>query len=201
VIGAQIEDLTTAQKQLQYQASHDFLTGLWNRRALLEMLHLESERAARNQSPVGILILDVDHFKAVNDRYGHLTGDVVLQEIAGRIRLNIRPYDVAGRYGGEEFLVILPGCDPQQAMAGAERIRKGICDSQFQTGSSAIPLTVSIGASVNPGIVGLESDVLSAADRALYAAKRGGRNRTTLHDVRLASEAAASSGGPSARAD
>lgn len=173
-------DLLAAQEELRFQATHDALTGLWNRGALLDILRTEIERAVRTRSTCGILLLDVDHFKTVNDTRGHLTGDAVLQEIASRVARSTRAYDVAGRYGGEEFLVLLPACDAAQTTGGAERIRAAIAAQPFDAGSEPIPLTISIGATVAPACGSTESEILSVADQALYDAKAAGRNRAVL---------------------
>ncbi|MFY9747187.1 MAG: GGDEF domain-containing protein [Acidobacteriaceae bacterium] len=169
-------DLLVAQEKLRYQASHDVLTGLSNRGALLDLLRAEIERTVRTHSSMGLLMLDVDHFKPINDTYGHLVGDAVLKEIAHRIAQSIRSYDVAGRYGGEEFLVILPSCDREQTAKGAERIRAAISSLPFLIAGSEISLTVSIGATVAPDAAQAETELLSLADLALYQAKSAGRN-------------------------
>jgi diguanylate cyclase (GGDEF)-like protein len=173
-------DLLDAQEKLRYQATHDVLTGLWNRAALLDLFRNEIERALRTHSSLGVLMLDVDHFKPVNDTLGHLAGDEVLKEIAQRIANATRGYDLSGRYGGEEFLVILPGCDREQTKAGAERIRAAIASRPFLVAGSAISLTVSIGATVAPVCARIETEILSLADLALYQAKSAGRNCTVL---------------------
>ena len=171
-------DLLSAQEKLRFQATHDALTGLWNRGALLDLLQTEVERTLRTRSSMGVLMLDVDHFKKVNDTHGHLAGDAVLREIAQRISRATRSYDVTGRYGGEEFLVLLPTCDLPQTEQGAERIRASIAALPYAVGDLQIPLTVSIGATVVPGCGRSETEILSLADLALYDAKAAGRNRT-----------------------
>ena len=174
------KDLLAAQEKLRYQATHDGLTGMWNRGALLELLHAEMERTLRNQSSMGVLMLDLDHFKPVNDTHGHLVGDAVLQELAQRISYATRPYDISGRYGGEEFLVILPDCDREQTANSAERIRKAIAAAPFRAGACPLWLTVSIGATVAGGRDQSETELLSLADLALYEAKSAGRDCTVL---------------------
>jgi diguanylate cyclase (GGDEF)-like protein len=125
-------------------------------------------------------MLDVDHFKPVNDSFGHLAGDQVLKEIAHRIAQATRGYDISGRYGGEEFLILLPGCNREQTEAGAERIRTAIAAEPFHASGSALSITASIGATVAPECAGSETEILSLADLALYQAKSSGRNRTIL---------------------
>ncbi len=173
-------DLLDAQEKLRHQATHDALTGLWNRRALLDLLGKEIERCCRTQSSMGILMLDVDHFKPVNDSFGHLAGDQVLKEIAHRIAHATRGYDISGRYGGEEFLILLLGCNREQTEAGAERIRTAIAAEPFHASGSVLSITASIGATVAPLCAGSETEILSLADLALYQAKSSGRNRTIL---------------------
>jgi diguanylate cyclase (GGDEF)-like protein len=126
-------------------------------------------------------MLDLDHFKKINDTHGHLTGDVVLREVANRIAHSVRSYDFVGRYGGEEFLVVLPACNKGEVEKSANRIRLAIASAPILTASSEIPVTASIGATVVEGTaVALGKEALLAADKALYEAKNGGRNRVSL---------------------
>lgn len=177
-------ELLRAQEELRFQATHDPLTGLWNRAALLDRMGVELERTRRTQSPLGILMLDVDHFKRVNDTHGHLVGDAALIEIAQRIAIATRGYDVIGRYGGEEFLILLPGCDERQTERSADRIRAAISAEPFAVGGQSIPLTVSIGATVAPESGDSQMEILALADQALYDAKAAGRNCTVLNSAR-----------------
>ena len=170
------EDLIRAREDLRFQATHDVLTGIWNRRAILDLLHREIERAARFRASTGVLMLDLDQFKKINDTYGHLTGDAVLKETAQRITQVVRSYDFVGRYGGEEFLVLLPGCDNEQAEQSGERIRLAVTATPVFAAGSEISVTISIGATATIG--GPETEVLAKADAALYQAKSAGRNRT-----------------------
>jgi diguanylate cyclase (GGDEF)-like protein len=171
--------LIHAQENLRYQATHDALTGIWSRAAILDVLDRELQRGVRSASSTGILMIDLDHFKKINDTYGHLTGDTVLKEAAQRINLAVRSYDFTGRYGGEEFLVVLSNCGPDDLRAVAERVRRAIGDDPISLGSKSMTITVSIGgvATWKPTT---DVELLSAADAALYEAKRNGRNRVEI---------------------
>jgi two-component system, cell cycle response regulator len=165
------------REELHFQATHDGLTGIWNRRAILDMMRREFEIAARSNCTIGVILLDVDHFKHVNDAHGHQAGDSVLKEIANRIQQVIRSYDLAGRYGGEEFLIVLPDCDTERIQNCAERIRSAIASQPIFAEGSSLTLTVSAGTKVLDPVLGTESDALAEADTALYQAKNTGRNR------------------------
>jgi diguanylate cyclase (GGDEF)-like protein len=173
-------ELLITQDELRHQATHDALTGLWNHGALLDLLRIEKERTARKHTSMGVLLLDVDDFKLVNDTHGHLAGDAVLAEIGHRIRGATRTYDMAGRYGGDEFLILLPDCNREQTLNSAERIRAGISEVPIPTAASTISMKVSIGATVVCGEVCEKTAILGRADQALYQAKNEGRNRTVL---------------------
>jgi two-component system, cell cycle response regulator len=168
--------LLKAQEDLRREASHDGLTGLWNRSAILEILLRELQRAERSKTPVGVILADADHFKLVNDSNGHAAGDRALRVIARQITGAIRPYDSAGRYGGEEFLIVAPGCTAAETFELAERIRNSIgsCLEIPPAGDRRVTLSLGIVASESGS--GAES-LLQAADKALYEAKRLGRNR------------------------
>jgi len=174
-----MDQLATSREALHSLAIHDGLTGLLNHTAVLEMLNTESNRAFRNGSSVGVVLFDVDHFKVTNDTYGHLTGDHVLTEVARLVRSITRPYDAVGRYGGEEFLVILPGCDELTAVSHAERLRMAISHAFVKaTDGQQVRITASFGVTVaerdsSPGVDAL----VQAADTALYRAKNAGRNK------------------------
>jgi two-component system cell cycle response regulator len=177
------DDQIQAHEQLRFQAAHDPLTGVWNRGAILETFHRELERAARSQSAVGVLLLDVDHFKTINDTHGHLAGDGVLREVTQRVIKAVRAYDSVGRYGGEEFLIVLPGCSRGQIQQSAERIRSSIDNGPVLVNGEAISVTGSIGAAVTTGGLTSDTEMLAAADVALYQAKEIGRNRSVVSDL------------------
>lgn len=159
------------------QASHDSLTGLLNHSTTLTALTQELSRAERNHQPLAVLIADLDHFKQVNDTYGHLIGDVVLREAAKRLRETARDYDHVGRIGGEEFLIVVPNCDLEALRECSERFRSSISDWPFPTSSGPLVVTVSIGATVWSSEHPLSPDLLRRmADYALYRVKSQGRN-------------------------
>lgn len=174
--------LIVAREELRMQATRDALTGLWNRAAIFDLLRRETARAQRGGAPLSIAMADVDHFKRVNDLYGHLVGDVVLQEIARRVQAALRPYDEVGRYGGEELLLIFPQCNAQQAVQAAERLRRCVAATPIVTPEGKIVVTLSIGVAS----CGRSADaqvLLHAADDALYRAKQQGRNCVVLSSV------------------
>jgi diguanylate cyclase (GGDEF)-like protein len=164
-----------AQEALKEQALKDGLTGLWNRKAIFAMLEREVCRAQRDKFPITLLMLDMDHFKNINDTHGHLTGDEVLREAAGRLIEVMRPYDFAGRYGGEEFLVVLPSCSPHNGLLRAEDFRRSVAERPVPTAHGPLAVTCSVGVAAYDGKMPLE-DLIHEADKALYNAKRQGRN-------------------------
>jgi diguanylate cyclase (GGDEF)-like protein len=176
-------ELLAARESLHYQATHDGLTGLLNRSAALQALRNELERAARQGTPMCLMLVDFDHFKDINDTYGHAAGDAVLWEAARRMRTSVRTYDYVGRFGGEEFLFILPGCDTENARNQAERLKTFITSQPVKLPSLAISFTISIGTVVkyNPVLEDLDS-LVQAADAALYEAKVRGRNRVVVSE-------------------
>jgi diguanylate cyclase (GGDEF)-like protein len=171
------QQLVSAREQLRVQATHDSLTGLFNRMAILEALDREMARAKRESAPLAVIMADLDHFKQINDTHGHLAGDAVLQEAARRMLATIRGYDSIGRYGGEEFLVVVPGCDLPAALVQAERLRECICAREICTGDVSLAVTMSAGVTVSAGRLRRPDQLLHDADEALYAAKSAGRNR------------------------
>jgi two-component system cell cycle response regulator len=176
-------ELVEAREALRQQATHDGLTGVWNRTAILEVLRNELTRAAREGSPVAVLMSDLDHFKHVNDTYGHQSGDEVLREATRRMKNGLRRYDAVGRYGGEEFLIVLPGCNAQRADAQAQRLRSAIAGDSFQLPDGSIPVTCSLGVAWTdlPDLSQSEA-LVRMADEALYVAKRNGRNRVEISE-------------------
>jgi len=174
-------ELLSAREILRYQATHDCLTGLLNRSATIEALRNELDRASRQGSPVCLMLGDIDHFKNINDTYGHAVGDAVLCEAAQRMRSSLRTYDSVGRYGGEEFLFVLPGCDVQNARNQAERLLTAITGPPVELPRITISFTLSFGVVVkyNVAVEDLES-LIQSADAALYEAKLQGRNRVVL---------------------
>jgi diguanylate cyclase (GGDEF)-like protein len=180
VIGVQ-SALLEAQRELRVRASMDSLTGLWNRGAILELLDKELARGRREGQSVGVLLGDVDHFKRINDTHGHEAGDRVLQEIVQRVGTVVRSYDYVGRYGGEEIVFVLPGCDAAAAVATADRIRAAIEGRPFMYGEAALAVTMSVGVvSTSQGHDAVAGPLLRSADAALYRAKAAGRNRSEL---------------------
>ena len=185
-----LEDrLVEAREEMRFKASHDALTTLWNRGVILELLERELSRSHRENATTVILLCDIDHFKAVNDSFGHLVGDEVLRETAKRLLASVRSYDFVGRYGGEEFLVVLNNCNPAFAFARAEEIRNTIAQRPVQTSTGPVPVTMSLGLLLSHEW-GIRSvvELLNDADSALYAAKRAGRNCVKVANPNAASD-------------
>ena len=171
-----MRDLNSA---LQETSNRDPLTGLLNRRALMEMIKQEVLRVSRGGSTFVVAMLDVDHFKSVNDRYGHETGDRALVELAGALGNNLREYDLCGRWGGEEFLVLLPSTQPEDAQRVMDRLVGAVRALAITVGDGVLRLTVSIGMAYHQ-LGETFSETLSRADQALYLAKQDGRDRVAL---------------------
>jgi len=168
--------LAAENERLSHRALVDDLTKLWNRGAVLEVLGRELRKARETDTPTGLLLLDVDYFKKINDTYGHPAGDTVLKEVSERMRSAVRPGDTVGRFGGEEFLVVLPGCGKNKIIEVAERIRDAVAMAPFESDGTLIPVTISIGATMAVEEQ-TEELLVRAADLGLYRAKQGGRNR------------------------
>jgi two-component system cell cycle response regulator len=169
--------LVEAREMMRFKATHDALTSIWNRGVIMDLLGRELMRSQRESACTIVLLGDVDHFKSVNDTHGHLVGDEVLQEIARRLLLSIRSYDFVGRYGGEEFLLVLNNCKPQFAEARAEDIRRIVSSRPVQTLAGPLNITMSFGLLLSDawGVRPVE-ELLHEVDAALYAAKAAGRN-------------------------
>ena len=163
------------------RASRDGLTGLFNRRELDARADQAVALAVRYRRPLSCLLADIDHFKSINDTHGHAGGDAVLREVAKRIRSTVRISDIVGRYGGEEFVVLLPECGSDQAVAAANNLRETLAVSPIDVGELSVGVRVSIGVAAWDDSMHNRSDLYAAADRALYRAKERGRDRTELH--------------------
>jgi two-component system, cell cycle response regulator len=166
-------------RALQSQASTDALTGLFNHGAIMTELHQRMARAREQRRSLCIAMVDIDFFKKVNDTYGHLAGDRVLAEVASRIRAAVRSFDIAGRYGGEEFLLVFSDTDLQMAQVVAERVRQAVAATPVANEGKQIPVTISLGVALASGS-DIPDQIIERADRALYVAKTAGRNRTAL---------------------
>jgi two-component system cell cycle response regulator len=174
-------ELISAREELRDQATKDFLTRIWNRSSILDILSRELQRGLRENRPVGLVLADLDKFKSVNDTYGHFAGDAVLREFVRRMSGSIRPYDAIGRYGGEEFLIVLPGCDVNVTEKQSERMRAALANDPMWFNEESQLVTCSFGATAwVPGIPATEEALIRVADDALYAAKRQGRNRVVF---------------------
>jgi diguanylate cyclase (GGDEF)-like protein/PAS domain S-box-containing protein len=185
---SQLAEIQHLQENLRQQAIRDSLTGLFNRRYLEETLERELSRAARKKYPLSLLMLDIDHFKKVNDTYGHAAGDEVLQSLGKHLLSYTRKLDIACRFGGEEFVLALAETNAASALKRAEEWRTAIEKMNVVHAATTIHITVSIGIAVYPQHAANMKDLLSAADQALYTAKKTGRNRVVLHTRQLQEE-------------
>jgi diguanylate cyclase (GGDEF)-like protein len=184
-----LEDtLVQAREEMRFKATHDALTGLWNHGAILGILRNELNRCALEDAPLSLLLCDLDHFKRVNDIYGHLAGDEVLRQVAMRLKDSVRSADSVGRYGGEEFLIVLRGCPESHINDRAEKVREAVSCTTFLLEDASISMSLSIGAlAVGKWDASLPFEpLLKKVDGSLYLAKSAGRDRVILsHHDRL----------------
>jgi diguanylate cyclase (GGDEF)-like protein len=187
----QLEEINSLQVRLHEQATRDSLTGLYNRRYCDETLERELARCQRNGQELSVLMIDLDHFKRINDGYGHQAGDEVLRTLARLLGNQVRVSDVACRYGGEEFLVLLPNAGQETALERAETWRSAFATIPIRFGQHEMQATLSIGVATHPAHATSPQTLLRAADMALYQAKVAGRNRTVVATIGPAAVAGA----------
>lgn len=187
------DHLIASRDSFREQAMHDSVTGLWNRTVIDDTLRREWKRLQRQEGPIGVIVADIDQFKRINDTFGHPTGDRVLTEVAQRMSATLRPYDAIGRYGGDEFLIVLPNTDARETFAVADRLRHAVALRPIVSIGHAVDVavTVSLGASASDALHAEPNALIIEADAALYRAKNTGRNRAELvvgleavHEVR-----------------
>jgi diguanylate cyclase (GGDEF)-like protein len=171
------KQLLDTREALQVQATRDYLTQLWNRSAILDILDRELARARRESTAIGVVLADLDAFKTINDTYGHLAGDAVLRQAAARMQSSVRQYDSIGRYGGEEFVILLPGADEETVKRQAARMRVAIRENPIILPEHSLNITCSFGCTVGYGDDITAEMLIREADTALYRAKRSGRDR------------------------
>ena len=178
------EELISAREALRKEATHDSLTRLWNRGAILAILEHDLNLAQREQASLGLAMGDLDYLKTINDNYGHQAGDAVLQEAARRMQSALRGSDAVGRYGGDEFLIIMPAADSDAVVRIAERVRAAVSDIPVRLPQASFHLTLSIGVTSTQKLLGIGAkSFVRAADQALYQAKKAGRNRVEFLSV------------------
>ncbi len=178
----ELEDrLVEAREDMRFRATHDLLTSLWNRGVIVELLSRDVTRARRENSCTAVMLCDLDHFKSVNDHHGHGGGDDVLREVSRRLHASVRSYDLVGRYGGEEFLVVLNKCEPASAITRAENLRNAIAARPIMAAGKPMTVTMSVGVALSTDFVsGDAGELIQQADMALYAAKGAGRNSVRM---------------------
>ena len=179
-------ELIQAREALRIKATRDPLTGLWNHEEIFRLLDLELFRAERQKAPVSIILADVDHFKRINDTYGHLAGDQALRTVAQQMQKLVRSYDSIGRYGGDEFLLVLPGCDRATLYTLGERLRASLLENKATSPAGPINLTLSMGGIVYDQHIGIDATaLLHETDAALYRAKNAVRDQLVIADTEL----------------
>ena len=169
-------ELLHESNRMRHHAEHDGLTGLWNHRVIVDRLGDEMNRSLRDGTPLSVILVDVDHFKKINDSFGHLAGDLVLKEIGTIFTRSLRPYDCVGRYGGEEFLLILPNCGIESALIRGEQLRVAVQSARVMDGETMLQVTASFGVALALPFHYEAETVIRAVDAALYRAKSSGRN-------------------------
>jgi diguanylate cyclase (GGDEF)-like protein len=180
------KQLIAQKKSLEQRVTHDALTGLLNRPAIFDILHRQILHAKRSGLDIAIIMIDIDHFKSINDTCGHLTGDAVLCEVAERLTKSARSHEYIGRYGGEEFLAIVSPYDQEGALKAAERFRNAVACQAISTHQMLIPVTISLGVAISTERETLDEDLLlQKADEALYLAKHKGRNRVESASIEI----------------
>ena len=180
------EQLLSALASARYEASHDSLTGLWNRSAVIEQFSTMLARSEREGGQIGLLLADIDHFKRMNDTHGHQGGDIVLRHVARLLRFAVRVYDIVGRYGGDEFLILAPACVLYDVTQLGERMCELIAKAPVELSGVTANVSISVGAlNVLSCAPGHESRLIDAADAALYRAKDEGRNRVCVQSIKL----------------
>jgi diguanylate cyclase (GGDEF)-like protein len=185
------QELITAREALRHQATRDPLTLLWNRDGIIDFLHREVGRAARSREPLTVIMMDIDNFKLTNDTYGHLAGDAVLVEVSRRIEDSLRSYDAIGRYGGDEFLIVLPNCDADSGLSLAERVMRKVTGPSMAMPDESFSTKISMGVATTSKGAGLSvNGLIGAADAALLRAKKLGKDRAELYTPLLKIQAA-----------
>jgi diguanylate cyclase (GGDEF)-like protein/PAS domain S-box-containing protein len=172
-----ITQLKILQEQLELLATTDSLTGIFNRRHFIELSEREMSRARRSLAPLSIAMIDIDHFKIINDTHGHTVGDLVIKELVALCKDDLRPYDLLGRIGGEEFAITMVECDLQKAFTVSERLRERVANHVISIDGNDISIKISVGVAELAGDMESLESIMNRADQALYVAKKLGRNR------------------------